>query len=196
MDIPLFLDKYCDLTSINSHDFSHHIATRSVSRGIERDISFPFTEQESSHICLKASLVVAKGFRDLVHPSAFGGDTSEGDLLSSKDMFSDLGDYKYPHSIPYFSCSAMQSSYALLMLVRKLRSSLATDRLGACYHLLNKPEPATEASDTERLIEELRHGVELLSVSLEPDVVFEGVGRMGHEIKSAYVAAFSDYIGI
>ena len=64
--------------------------------------------------------------------------------------------------------------------------------LATCYHLLNKPDPATEIADAERLIEELRYGVEFLGVSLKSDVIFEGVGGMGREIESAYLAAFTD----
>jgi hypothetical protein len=97
---------------------------------------------------------------------------------------------KSPHTIPYFACGAMQSCYSLLMILHKIRACLATDRLAACYHLLNKPEPATEISDAERLIEELRHGVECLGMSMKSDIIFEGVGGMGREIEHAYLAAF------
>lgn len=86
----------------------------------------------------------------------------------------------------------MQSCYSLLMILHKIRACLATDRLATCYHLLNKPEPASEVSDAERLIEELRHGVELLGISLKFDVIFEGVGGMGREIEHSYLAAFPE----
>lgn len=86
----------------------------------------------------------------------------------------------------------MQSCYSLLMILHKIRACLATDRLAACYHLLNKPEPATEISDAERLIEELRHGVEFLGMSMKSDIIFEGVGGMGREIEHAYLAAFPE----
>lgn len=86
----------------------------------------------------------------------------------------------------------MQSCYTLLMLLHKVRACLATDRLATCYHLLNKPDPATEASDAERLTEELRHGVEFLGASMKADIIFEGVGGMGREIEHAYLAAFPD----
>ncbi|KAJ5098446.1 hypothetical protein N7532_005447 [Penicillium argentinense] len=178
MDIPLFLDKYCDLTSINSHGLS---STPSPAWVTERETSFPFTEEESSNICLKACLVVSTMFRNLPYPSQPG-----------LGPFERRPAYKTPHTIPYFACSAMQSCYTLLMLLHKVRACLATDRLGTCYHLLNKPEPATEASDAERLAEELRRGVECLGASLKSDIIFEGVGGMGHEIESAYLAAFPE----
>ncbi|KAJ6119724.1 hypothetical protein N7523_004004 [Penicillium sp. IBT 18751x] len=81
------------------------------------------------------------------------------------------------------------------ILIFTVRACLATDRLATCYHLLNKPEPATEVSDAERLTEELRHGVELLGASMKADIIFEGVGGMGREIEHAYLAAFPDVAG-
>lgn len=84
----------------------------------------------------------------------------------------------------------MQSCYALLMLLHRLRASIATDRLADCYHLFNSPTPASEIADAERLREELRHGVEILGRSLKSDVIFEGVGGMGREVEGAYLAAF------
>lgn len=90
----------------------------------------------------------------------------------------------------------MQSSYALLMLLHRLRAATSTGHLVDCYHLLNKPSPESEIADAERLREELRHGVEMLGRSLRSDVIFEGVGGMGREIEGAYLAAFPDSPGI
>jgi hypothetical protein len=113
--------------------------------------------------------------------------------MTSRSIISEMGlVQKSPHTIPYFACCAMQSCYSLLMILHKIRACLATDRLATCYHLLNKPEPTTEISDAERLIEELRHGVEFLGMSLKADIIFEGVGGMGHEIEHAYLAAFPE----
>ncbi|CAG7928703.1 unnamed protein product [Penicillium olsonii] len=176
MDIPLFLDQYCDLASINDQGVSHDISKPKWVTDCE--ISFPFTEQESSRICLKSSLVVSTIFRTLPFPQIPGQ--------------ASLGPTRYPKSVPYFACSAMQSSYALLMLLHRLRASLATERLVQCYHLLHGPNPESEIADTERLMEELRHGVETLCKSLKSDVIFEGVGDMGREIEGAYLAAFPD----
>lgn len=182
MDIPLFLDKYCDLSSINSHGLS---ATPSPIWVAGSESTFPFTEQESSVICLKAALVVATSFRNLPYP-----------ILSGIGPCGRAPVRNWPHTIPYFVCCAMQSCYTLLMLLHKVRACLATDRLTHCYHLLNKPEPKTEVSDAERLTEELRHGVKSLGISLKSDIVFEGVGGMGREIESAYLAAFPECLEI
>lgn len=90
----------------------------------------------------------------------------------------------------------MQGSYTLLMLFHRVRSCLESGRLASCHHLLGRPEPATEISDAERLIEELRHGVESLGLPVKQDNIFEGVAGVGQEIESAYLAAFPDYSSI
>jgi hypothetical protein len=177
MNIPLFLDKYCHLPSINTNNISMPSPTWIA----DRESSFPFTEQESSNICLKASLVVATAFRKLPYPGLHR-ETYQGERPTRRS----------PHTIPFFACCAMQSCYALLMLLHKVRACLMTDCLPTCYHLLNKPDPVTEASDAERLTEELRSGVESLGMSMKADVIFEGVGGMGREIEHAYLAAFPD----
>ncbi|KAJ5697660.1 hypothetical protein N7488_011344 [Penicillium malachiteum] len=125
MDIPLFLDRYCDLISINTHGFAHP-SSESVTHW---QSTFPFTEEESTNICLKAALVIANAFRSLPYPHACGPDTY----------------------------------------------------------------PGTEISDAERLIEELRHGVESLGTILKQDHIFEGVAGVGREIESAYFTAFPDH---
>ncbi|KAJ5199982.1 Tetratricopeptide-like helical [Penicillium cf. griseofulvum] len=176
MDIPLFLDKYCDLAAINSANFPHETSAPKWVANCET--SFPFTEQESSVICLKSALVITTIYRNLPYPNPHGSVPSRSTT--------------YPKTIPYFACSAMQSCYALLMLLHRLRASLATDRLASCYHLLHDPTPVSEIADAERLREELRHGVEILGRSLKSDVIFEGVGGMGREIEGAYLAAFSN----
>ena len=194
MDIPLFLDKYCGLTAINNSGFSNSPPTPSAAWIAHRHSTFPFTEQESSNICLKASLVVAAAFRNLPHPHPCGPDTcSEGSLNRKAMDRAVCCTSKAPHTLPFFACCAMQGCYTLLMLLHRVRACLETGRLSSCYHLLNKPEPATEISDAERLVEELRHGVEFIAKSLKSDVIFEGVGGMGREIESAYLAAFADY---
>lgn len=83
----------------------------------------------------------------------------------------------------------MQSCYALLMVLYKLRAAQATDRLSTCYHLLHHPSPGTEVQDFERLEEEIRHSLQCLRSSLQCSP-FEAVNGMGDEIDSAFRAAF------
>ena len=79
------------------------------------------------------------------------------------------------------------------MIFHQVRSSLESGSLATCYHLLNRPEPVTEIADAERLIEELRHGVESLGTVLKQDHIFEGIAGVGREIESAYICAFPDH---
>lgn len=92
--------------------------------------------------------------------------------------------------LPYFACCAMQSCYALLMILYKVRASSASDRLSTCYYLLNQPTPGTEVQDSERLVEEIRHAVESLRVTLFQSSTFEGVDGMRADIEGALHAAF------
>ncbi|KAJ5546283.1 hypothetical protein N7494_003868 [Penicillium frequentans] len=189
IDIPLFLDRYCDLISINSHGFSHP----SPSNVAHWQSTFPFTEQESSNICLKSSLVIANAFRSLPYPHPCGPETCKRGSLNRRVMVrSPCCVGRAPRTVPFLGCSAMQGSYTLLMLSHRVRSCLESGRLASCYHLLGRPEPATEISDAERLIEELKHAVESLGLPVKQDNIFEGIAGVGHEIESAYLAAFPD----
>lgn len=85
----------------------------------------------------------------------------------------------------------MQSFYALTMLLRRVRTSLSSGDLQACYHLLSQPEPGSEVQDAERLVEELRNGLESLSASMRADVAFEGVVGMVQEIEGVCFATLS-----
>lgn len=192
MDFPLFLDRYCHIASINTQN-PDSTAIPSPASFTDRNSFFPFTEQESSNICLKTALVIATAFRNLPYPNPYGTQALEISPMTSGSGISSEGLVrKYPRTIPYFACCAMQSCYSMLMILHKIRACLATDRLATCYHLLSKPEPASEVSDAERLIEELRHGVESLGICLKSDIIFEGVGGMGHEIEHSYLAAFPE----
>ncbi|KAJ5713318.1 uncharacterized protein N7483_010499 [Penicillium malachiteum] len=190
MDIPLFLDRYCDLISINTHGFAHP-SSASVTHW---QSTFPFTEEDSTNICLKAALVIANAFRSLPYPHACGPDTCKRGSLNRRVMVrSACCISRTPRTVPFLVCSAMQGSYVMLMICHKVRSCLESGHLDTCYHLLNKPDPGTEISDAERLIEELRHGVESLGTILKQDNIFEGVAGVGREIESAYFTAFPDH---
>jgi hypothetical protein len=76
------------------------------------------------------------------------------------------------------------------MLLRRLRSCLATRDLSACYYLLRCAQPGTEIQDAERAIEEMRNGIGALYASLRADSVFEGVGDMARDVESIYTAYF------
>ncbi|KAJ5557767.1 hypothetical protein N7513_003353 [Penicillium frequentans] len=192
LDAPIFLQKYCGLTSINGPGSSSTLS-RSINRIKDLENIFPFTEQQSSSICLASALVVARSFNNLPPPIP---DPTELDTSAEDAGFSERNKYsvsrfrRYPHIFPYFACCAMQSCYALLMVLYKVRASKVSDRLSTCYHLLNHPIPGTEVQDSERLVEEIRHAVESLRTFLLQNAAFEGVDGMRSEIEGALHAAF------
>ncbi|KAJ5724632.1 hypothetical protein N7493_006360, partial [Penicillium malachiteum] len=160
----MFLEKYCDLTAIK--DKAEGIADLGLTSTGDFAASFPFTEQESSVMCLKSSLVIARALENLPLRSA-----------------------PTPYILPYFVCAAMQSAYVLLTSYYRIRAALESGHLSLYYYLLNCPEPDSETQDAERLIRELRQGMEPIIGALKLAQMFEGVGGMSQEILIAYQAA-------
>lgn len=75
-----------------------------------RTFSFPFTSHESSRICLKSGINIAKAFESLPFPcpiTPVQDDTTTTHWMSA------------PRTMPSFACCAMQSAYALLNLHHK-----------------------------------------------------------------------------
>ncbi|GMF67064.1 unnamed protein product [Aspergillus oryzae] len=195
MDIPLFVEKHCDLTAINDK-----APYPEVSSNFEA--VFPFTEQQSSVRCLKSSLSVARAFRNLPRPqpsrSAGGSGNHHSPAAGSLDIPSAVSSTTLgatsPSALPYFKCTAMQASYSMFMLVHRIRAAIASNRLSVCYPLMASPEPATEIQDARRLIEELRHAIECLKHSMERDMVFEGIAAMCRGLTAVYLSVFqTDY---
>ncbi|GMG02195.1 unnamed protein product [Aspergillus oryzae var. brunneus] len=195
MDIPLFVEKHCDLTAINDK-----APYPEVSSNFEA--VFPFTEQQSSVRCLKSSLSVARAFRNLRRPqpsrSAGGSGNHHSPAAGSLDIPSAVSSTTLgatsPSALPYFKCTAMQASYSMFMLVHRIRAAIASNRLSVCYPLMASPEPATEIQDARRLIEELRHAIECLKHSMERDMVFEGIAAMCRGLTAVYLSVFqTDY---
>ncbi|KAB8276002.1 hypothetical protein BDV30DRAFT_224749 [Aspergillus minisclerotigenes] len=195
MDIPLFVEKHCDLTAINDK-----APYPEVSSNFEA--VFPFTEQQSSVRCLKSSLSVARAFRNLPRPqpsrSTGGSGNHHSPAAGSLDIPSAVSSTTLgatsPSALPYFKCTAMQASYSMFMLVHRIRAAIASNRLSVCYPLMASPEPATEIQDARRLIEELRHAIECLKHSMERDMVFEGIAAMCRGLTAVYLSVFqTDY---
>ncbi|KAE8381213.1 hypothetical protein BDV26DRAFT_101677 [Aspergillus bertholletiae] len=193
MDIPLFVEKHCDLTAINDKPPYPEVSSNF-------EAVFPFTEQESSVRCLKSSLAVARAFRNLPCPQPSrttrgSGSNDSPTAAQSLDLHSAVSPTalaaRSPSALPYFKCTAMQASYSMFMLVHRIRAAIASNRLSVCYPLMASPEPATEMQDARRLIEELRHGIECLKNSMERDMVFEGVAAMCRGLTAVYLSIFS-----
>ncbi|GAB1208306.1 hypothetical protein APSETT445_007050 [Aspergillus pseudonomiae] len=192
MDIPLFVEKHCDLTAINDK-----APYPEVSSNFEA--LFPFTEQQSSVRCLKSSLAVARAFKNLPCPQASrltGGSGNDGSPTAAQSLdipsavSPTIFGARSPSALPYFKCTAMQASYSMFMLVHRIRAAITSGRLSVCYPLMASPEPATEVQDARRLIEELRHAIECLKHSMERDMVFEGIAAMYRGLTAVYLSVF------
>ena len=66
---------------------------------------FPFTSNDSSQICLRSGLSIAKAFTSLPYPCPV---SSPRNSLATQDWT------RLPRTMPSFACCAMQSAYALL----------------------------------------------------------------------------------
>lgn len=191
MDIPIFLEKHCDLAAIEEKGVLPSSAyPKSPS---EFEDLFPFTEMESSKISLKSSLAISRTLRALPYPGSCDSDRTldpehepVGGLTSNHNLSS-----RYPHGLPYFVCTSMQAGYSLYMLLHRVRAAMMSDRLSYCYPLLAYPEPATEIQDSERFMEELRHGADSLNIALKRNALFEGVRHMAREMDAAYNSTFT-----
>lgn len=195
MDYPIFLGELCDLTSVNMVDFSRSPRRLSISLMTDIDSIFPFTEQESASICLKSALVVSRIFRHLPSPdpsysdaASWGPETSVSKLAATS-ITTVIGS---PRSLPYMKCCELQSFYALNMLLGRIRAAMYSGALSSCYHLLDRPVPATEVNDAERLIEELQQGIHWLTLSIRADNIFGGVASVARELEGMYSTAFPD----
>lgn len=192
MDFPIFVEKHCDLTAIEENGVLP--ASAYPKSPSEFEAIFPFTEMDSSVICLKSSLAISRIFRALPYPSAYGLSNTQPGHESGPLPFGATLSSRYPHGLPYFACTSMQAGYTLFMLLHRVRAAMVSDRLSCCYPLLTYPDPATEIQDAERLMEELRHGAESLNTAMKKNAPFEGVRQMAREMDAAYNSTFPDRV--
>lgn len=178
MDIPLFLNKYCDLAAIQ--EMMEATSAFDSRRPPNLDSIFPFTEQDSSLVCLKSAQLISRTLEDIpianpyLHPFVVTGRKPTG--VTGKT----------PYMLPFFMCAAMQGSYVLLMLHYRLRAALESKHLSMYYYLLHSPQTDSESQDAERLLRELRQGMESIVGAVKLANMFEGVGSMSQEIYIAY----------
>ncbi|KAJ5246205.1 hypothetical protein N7468_001188 [Penicillium chermesinum] len=214
-DIPIFIKKHCDLTAatnpgsiqdnkiqgLSSAHQPHNISCScssldqfqrassaeymtpsdsSTSSDIHPNIpqypqipfapGFPYSPQQSAKICLRAALVISRTFESLPYPQP---------LTSSHHNRSPQ---RLPRTMPSFACCLMQSSYAMFMIFYK--ASVA-----------KQFSPSSErdlmGDSTDRLIEELRQGLEKIIVAVSNySMAFEALDGMRDEIQGAYQTAF------
>ncbi|KAL7784543.1 hypothetical protein V8C37DRAFT_413360 [Trichoderma ceciliae] len=163
-DTPLFRENHCDLKTPNILDTSANITNDKGASitAYNKLQSSPFTYDQSTDICVASALTIARQLQRLPFPGTSIGVTS-------------------PRAMPTCTCCAMQASYVLLMQFYKLH---------AVWHpppLLSGDSPL----DTDRLVDELRHGLEDIITAMNNfAVAFEAIAGMRDEINIAFHIAF------
>jgi hypothetical protein len=153
------------------------------------DATGPFSVQGSADICLKSAIVVLRMFRYLTEvlvdkhlqmPGLHGIDQDEENAIRTS----------VPIMMPLMACSAMQACYVMVMTLYRVKFALVLDRAP-------EADPSLQSDlsfqDTERLVEELRHGVRDTIQMLEKyQVEFAHIKAMYEELKMVYTVAFVD----
>jgi hypothetical protein len=120
----------------------------------------PFTYDQSTEICVASALTIARQLQRLPIPRISGGVIS-------------------PRAMPTCTCCAMQASYVLLMQFYKLHATPHTPRISA----------GDLSVDTERLIDELRHGLEDIIATMNNFATsFEAIAGM----RGSYTCLFAE----
>ncbi|KAK2737556.1 hypothetical protein FQN57_007491 [Myotisia sp. PD_48] len=143
-------------------------------RWIPSEDSFPYTNFESTSICLDAALTIARMFDSLPFPTP----TYEKDLDPSSIYPGFNHAALVPRTMPSFACCAMQSSYAMLMLYYKSRVPRLDDSGGPLSNL-------------DELGTQLQNGLECVVRAVKNySIAFEALDGMRDEIEGAYHTAF------
>ncbi|KAJ9356121.1 C6 zinc finger domain protein [Paecilomyces variotii] len=151
------------------------------------ETGFPFTSQHSAKVCLRAALIIARMFQSLPFPRPlYSAEKQNGSAVpSASQEYVDPASLdprtQLPRTMPSFACCAMQSSYAMLMLFYKTRvaKQLSPDSEGG------------NNSSSERLVEELRSGLErIIGAMKNYSRAFEALDGMRDEIEGAFQTAF------
>lgn len=206
-DMPLFFEEYCDLTAMNPIPLGIHlnngedsdsgtptnsqssINKNSLQYAESIDANFPFSLHDSTVICLKSALVTVRVCRQLPKPEAYPRvETNNGSDLLSKPYVSE-----FRGAVPYFACCAIQSCYVMLMIIYKVKTAILAGELQQFSYLFSHPESGTQIQDAERLIEELRNGLEvMIGVFKACHVAFEAITGLADEVQGAFEIAFSN----
>ncbi|KAH8125935.1 hypothetical protein LI328DRAFT_166750 [Trichoderma asperelloides] len=160
-DTPLFSENHCDLKTTNSFNNSANISSDTNITPYNMLQSPAFTYDQSTDICVASALTIARQLQRLPFPSASIGVIS-------------------PRAMPTCTCCAMQASYVLLMQFYKLHATHTQPILSG-----DLPQ------DTERAVDELRHGLEDIISSMNNfATAFEAIAGMRDEIEIAFHIAF------
>ncbi|EGE83708.1 C6 zinc finger domain-containing protein [Blastomyces dermatitidis ATCC 18188] len=154
-------------------------ATTSSSTWVNED-AFPFTNHESTEICLNSALTIAHMFRTLPYPTPIYDDKDLVSISPRSRSPSDDPASALPRTMPSFACCAMQSSYAMLMLYYKSRVIDHTSSVEG-----NPLKPSDDLAD------ELQYGLEcVISAVRNYSIAFEALDGMRDEIEGAFMTAF------
>ncbi|PTB37329.1 hypothetical protein M441DRAFT_149117 [Trichoderma asperellum CBS 433.97] len=160
-DTPLFSENHCDLKTTNSFNNSANISSDTNITPYNMLQSPAFTYDQSTDICVASALTIARQLQRLPFPSTSIGVAS-------------------PRAMPTCTCCAMQASYVLLMQFYKLHATHTQPILSG-----DLPQ------DTERAVDELRHGLEDIISSMNNfATAFEAIAGMRDEIEIAFHIAF------
>ncbi|RJE26746.1 ZnII2Cys6 transcription factor [Aspergillus sclerotialis] len=191
-DIPIFIERHCDLTSLELNGSSLEATSLSTS-GLES--SFPVTQDESSIACLKSSLAVARVFTTLssITASVSYNKNSDSTLADSAETAFEVPTVnaaRLPVTLPYFKCAGMQACYSLYMLANRIQAALNSNRVSICYPLLSHPDPVTEVQDAERLLEEIWYASHCIILSMKTDMVFGGIASAVRDLDAIHHILF------
>lgn len=202
-DVPAFVNKHCDMTALQDAKHfpipttdCHELPSPESLPDSPRTDNWPsieptgpFNAHTSAEVCLKSAFVVLRMFRYLTevlvdrHLQLPGlNHLPEDDRRAIKASL--------PNTMPLMACSAMQACYVMVMTLYKVKFTLVAER----------PPEETSSSpsnlnfvETERLVEELRHGVKDSLHMLEKyQTEFAHIEDMYEELQMVYQVAFVD----
>jgi hypothetical protein len=183
--------KYFPLPSTIYHDIASPESQGRTPKGDDwpsADASGAFSTRGSTDICLKSAFVVLRMFRYLTGvlvdkqlqlPGIHHANEDANRVRSS-----------LPITMPQMACSAMQACYVMVMTLYRVKSVLVP---GGTSESDTRLQPDLSFQDTERLVEQLRHGIEDSLHMLEKyQVEFAHIKIMYEELKMVYMVAFAD----
>ncbi|QYS99597.1 hypothetical protein H0G86_006719 [Trichoderma simmonsii] len=150
-DTPLFAENHCDLSVPNTLNTASSVTSNAEASIAAYNMiqSPPFTNDQSTEICVASALTIARQLQRLPTPK-----TSDGVIC---------------RAMPTCTCCAMQASYVLLMQFYKLHAIPHAAQISS----------GDLSVDTERLIGELRHGLEdIIGAMNNFAVSFEAIAGM------------------
>ncbi|KAF1931243.1 uncharacterized protein M421DRAFT_342453 [Didymella exigua CBS 183.55] len=201
-DIPAFVNKHCDMTALqdakhfpipttNCHELPSPESLADSPKTNEwpdAEATGPFSARGSADICLKSAFIVLRMFRYLTEvlvdrhlqmPGTYGASEDERRAIKAS----------VPITMPLMACSAMQACYVMIMTLYKVKFTLIADQTSEDSTLKSD----LSFQDTERLVEELRHGVrDSLHMLQKYGTEFAHVGPMYEELKMVHQVAFLD----